>query len=122
MRIVSVIPPARATSGWITSRLARFTRSRKSPIVCICSPDASYDLQSDALWQDVSKYSDVEQIYSGEIGRLFGVVFVESTEAPVGLGEPATTVVGPAIGNAIFAAKDPVAEIAALRALCTETV
>ena len=30
--------------------------------------------------------------------------FVNSTEAPVGLGEPATTVVGPAIGNAIFAA------------------
>jgi isoquinoline 1-oxidoreductase beta subunit len=30
--------------------------------------------------------------------------FVESTEVPVGLGEPATTVVGPAIGNAIFAA------------------
>ncbi len=45
--------------------------------------DATYDLQSDALWQDVSKYSDVEQIYSGEIGRLFGVVFVESTEAKV---------------------------------------
>lgn len=30
--------------------------------------------------------------------------FVDSTETPVGLGEPATTVVGPAIGNAIFAA------------------
>lgn len=30
--------------------------------------------------------------------------FVESTETSVGLGEPATTVVGPAIGNAIFAA------------------
>ena len=30
------------------------------------------------------------------------ITFVASTEAPVGLGEPATTVVGPAIGNAIF--------------------
>ncbi len=30
------------------------------------------------------------------------ITFVDSTEVPVGLGEPATTVVGPAIGNAIF--------------------
>ncbi|MEP5982767.1 MAG: molybdopterin cofactor-binding domain-containing protein, partial [Marinobacter alexandrii] len=30
--------------------------------------------------------------------------FIKSTETAVGLGEPATTVVGPAIGNAIFAA------------------
>ncbi|HOY77753.1 MAG TPA: molybdopterin-dependent oxidoreductase [Hyphomonadaceae bacterium] len=30
------------------------------------------------------------------------ITFVDSAEAPVGLGEPATTVVGPAIGNAIF--------------------
>ncbi|ACB96924.1 xanthine dehydrogenase family protein molybdopterin-binding subunit [Beijerinckia indica] len=32
------------------------------------------------------------------------ISFVESTEMPVGLGEPATTVIAPAIGNAIFAA------------------
>ncbi|XOV86590.1 MAG: molybdopterin cofactor-binding domain-containing protein [Pseudomonadota bacterium] len=32
------------------------------------------------------------------------IEFVPSTEQAVGLGEPATTVVGPAIGNAIFAA------------------
>ena len=32
------------------------------------------------------------------------IEFIPSTEAPVGLGEPATTAVAPAIGNAIFAA------------------
>lgn len=32
------------------------------------------------------------------------IEFVDSPQPPVGLGEPATTVVGPAIGNAIFAA------------------
>ena len=56
---------------------------RKPHFICICSPDATYDLQSDPLWQDVSKYSNAEQIYSGEIGRLFGVVFVEATESKV---------------------------------------
>lgn len=54
---------------------------RKPHFICICSPDAVYDLQNDPNWQDVSKYSNAEQIYSGEIGRMFGVVFVESTEA-----------------------------------------
>jgi isoquinoline 1-oxidoreductase beta subunit len=32
------------------------------------------------------------------------VEFIDSSEVPVGLGEPATTVVAPAIANAIFAA------------------
>lgn len=32
------------------------------------------------------------------------IEFIASTDVPTGLGEPATTVVGPAIGNAIFAA------------------
>jgi CO/xanthine dehydrogenase Mo-binding subunit len=34
----------------------------------------------------------------------FDIAFVDSTEVPVGLGEPPTTVIAPAIGNAIFAA------------------
>jgi isoquinoline 1-oxidoreductase beta subunit len=39
----------------------------------------------------------------GDVPEL-DIEFVDSAEAPVGLGEPATTVVAPAIGNAIFAA------------------
>jgi isoquinoline 1-oxidoreductase subunit beta len=39
----------------------------------------------------------------GDVPEL-DIEFVESQEAPMGLGEPATTVVAPAIGNAIFAA------------------
>lgn len=55
------------------------------------------------------------------------VEFIESTEAPVGLGEPATTVVGPAIGNAIFHASGarvrhlPIRPDAVLAALKTRT-
>ena len=33
---------------------------RKPHFVCICSPESTYDLQNDALWQDVSKYSNAE--------------------------------------------------------------
>ena len=51
--------------------------------IAICSPDTVFDLQSDSVWQNVSQYSNAEQIYSGEIGRIFGVVVVESTEAKV---------------------------------------
>ena len=39
----------------------------------------------------------------GDVPAL-DIEFIESVEAPVGLGEPGTTVVAPAIGNAIFAA------------------
>ncbi|MDT5347151.1 MAG: isoquinoline 1-oxidoreductase subunit beta [Mycobacterium sp.] len=53
------------------------------------------------------------------------IEFLPSTEVPVGLGEPATTVVGPAIGNAIFAASGarvrhlPIRPDAVLQALNT---
>ena len=65
--------------------------SRRPHWICICSPDATYDLQSDQLWQDVSKYSNAEQIYAGEIGRLFGVVFVEASNAPTLSGAGASS-------------------------------
>jgi len=55
------------------------------------------------------------------------VEFLSSTEVPVGLGEPATTVVGPAIANAIFAASGarvrhlPIRPAAVLEAINTRT-
>lgn len=63
------------------NKARRFSgNGRSGHFVCVVDPYATYDLQSDSLWQDVSKYSNAEQIYAGEIGRLFGVVFVETTE------------------------------------------
>jgi len=60
-----------------------FSRDGKSYYVAIVGPETTYDLQSDELWQDASKYSAVENIFEGEIGKLFGVVFVETSEAKI---------------------------------------
>ena len=61
--------------------------------VAIVGPDTVYDLQNDSMWQDVSKYQNDEAIYSGEIGRMFGVRFIETTEAAIVAGA------GAAIGS-----------------------
>lgn len=57
--------------------------------VAIVGPDTVYDLQEDDAWVKVSEYQDKENIYTGEVGRLFGIRFVESTEAKIfeGAGE-----------------------------------
>ena len=51
--------------------------------VGIIHPDISYDLTNDPAWKDVKTYSDPSDIYEGEIGKLYGVRFVETTEAKV---------------------------------------
>ena len=58
-----------------------FNGGRGDHFICIVSPDVAYDLQSDTDWKAVRQYQDKEAIYSGELGRMYGVVFVESTEA-----------------------------------------
>lgn len=50
---------------------------------CIIHPSVSYDLMQDKSWIDVHKYQDAEKIYEGEIGKLYGVRFFETTQAPV---------------------------------------
>ncbi len=50
--------------------------------VAIIHPDISYDLTNDPAWVDVKTY-DPDDLYEGEIGKLFGVRFVETTEAKI---------------------------------------
>ena len=47
----------------------------------IIHPDVAHDIMSDPLWQDVSKYNGGEAIMRGEIGKLHGVRWLESSEA-----------------------------------------
>ena len=51
--------------------------------VAIIGPDTMYDLQEDEAFVKVSQYQDKENIYTGEVGRPFGVRLVETTEAKI---------------------------------------
>ena len=47
-------------------------------------------MQDDEKFIAVSKYQDKENIYTGEVGRLFGVRLVETTEAKIFEGKGAS--------------------------------
>lgn len=51
--------------------------------VAIIHPDVSYDLMTSEQWIDIQKYMNAGNIYNGEIGKIGGVRFVESTEAKI---------------------------------------
>ena len=51
--------------------------------IAIVHPDTTYDLMNDSEWVEAQKYQHSEKLYNGEIGKMFGVRFVESTEAKI---------------------------------------
>ena len=51
--------------------------------VAIIHPYAAYSLMRDPEWIDAHKYANPTNLYTGEIGEVAGVRFVESTEAKV---------------------------------------
>lgn len=58
--------------------------------VAIIHPYVAYDLMRDPEWQNAHQYTTSENIYAGEIGKLYGCRFVQSTEALIIKGEPLT--------------------------------
>lgn len=51
--------------------------------VAIIHPDVANDLTNDPEWKAVKQNVDPEDWYKGAIGKIHGVVFVESTEAKI---------------------------------------
>ena len=49
--------------------------------VAIIHPDCAYDIKNDKAWEAVKTYCDPDDWYEGEIGRIEGCRFVETTEA-----------------------------------------
>lgn len=51
--------------------------------VAIIHPYVAYDLMRDPEWIDAHKYAQPENLYAGEIGKVAGVRFVETSEAKI---------------------------------------
>ena len=58
----------------------------KGDYVAIIHPYAAYDLMRDPEWIDAHKYAKPENMYEGEIGKISGVRFVQTTEAKIYTG------------------------------------
>ena len=76
------------TSTLIRKAVRTLRKNNAKPVdgkyfIGIVDPEVAYDLMNDSLWQDVSKYNGGEAIKSGEIGRLGGVRFFETTQVKV---------------------------------------
>lgn len=54
--------------------------------VAIIHPYVAYDLMRDPEWIDAHKYCQPENLYAGEIGKIGGVRFVQTSEAKVWTG------------------------------------
>ncbi|MBE6990211.1 MAG: N4-gp56 family major capsid protein [Ruminococcaceae bacterium] len=51
--------------------------------VCILHPSVAFDLRQDPDWVAAHQYAAARELFSGEIGELHGVRFVETTEAKI---------------------------------------
>lgn len=54
--------------------------------VCIIHPSVAFDLRQDEAWIAAHQYAAATELFSGEIGELHGVRFVETTEAKIFCG------------------------------------
>lgn len=78
---------AKLTPKMIRKAAAKLKRMNAKPIddsfVAIIHPDIACDLQGEEEWIEAHKYCTPENIYNGEIGKLAGVRFIETTEAKI---------------------------------------
>lgn len=75
-------------TGKLVAKVAAMLKADNVPKIdgdyaCILHPYSHYELTRDPEWLEAHKYTDAESIYEGEIGKLHGVRFVESTEAQI---------------------------------------
>ena len=70
------------------SQIAAYLKKCNAPkingdYVAIIHPYVAYDLMADPNWRAPHSYQDTTELYNGEVGKIAGVRFVESSEAKV---------------------------------------
>ena len=85
--------------------------------IAFIHPDVVYNIWNDPEWRQPHTYADTKQLYDGEIGRLFGVRFIEDPDAYVFRGEDFAGVFGELTvtkvdGSVIYIAEDLSAQLA----------
>lgn len=73
--------------------------------VAIIHPSVSYDLRENKDWIEAHKYAAVTPLFTGEIGELHGVRFIETTEAKI-FKDGTTTPTGLAVYSTLVLGKD----------------
>lgn len=71
--------------------------------VGVIHPVISEDMRSDATWQNWHQYTTPEYLYQGEIGRVEGVRFVETSFSPVSVGSANGIAISAATGTSSLA-------------------
>lgn len=66
-----------------TLKAPKFNRGGGDHYICIIHPKAKYDIWNDPKWESANTYVNQEKLYSGEIGRMYGCVFVVADNAPI---------------------------------------
>ena len=84
------------TSELVRKAVRALRRANAKPVeggyyIGLIHPDVAFDIMNDPLWQDVSKYNGGTAIMKGEIGKLGGVRFIETTNAKVKTGAGASS-------------------------------
>ena len=77
----------RLTSGLVAYAAMQLKKMNAPKIdgkyICIIHPSVAFDLRMDPDWLNAHQYAATTELFSGEIGELHGVRFVESTEAKI---------------------------------------
>ena len=59
---------------------------------CVASPQVLSDVMKDTTWVNAAQYSNVEELYKGEVGRLYGARFIMTTNSFITGAAAGTTV------------------------------